>query len=66
MQGCIRNQKKISWKASEKKPNNSVFACASECAENLLDEGALSEEAKAELNRFKVASLCVNSMNLFC
>ena len=34
----------------------SVFAGAGECAAKLLDEAALSEEAKAELNLFMVAN----------
>ena len=34
----------------------SAFAGASECAAKLLDEAALSEEAKAELYRLTVAN----------
>ena len=55
--------KNISSTASEKEADQmadladaSVFAGAGECAAKLLDEAALSEEARAELNLFMVAN----------
>ena len=75
--------KNMSFKSFEKEADQvddfadaSAFVGASECAAKLLDEAALSEEAKVELNRFMVSNptkiffassrLCANSMNLFC
>ena len=43
----------------------SAFVGASECAAKLLDEAALSEEAKVELNRFMVSNPTKNLLRFF-